>query len=326
MHNNKDYSTTKAISNSSLGLLQDSPKAFIKFFNQELEEKEESYFKQGSAIHCYILEPLVFAEDYVFQDYSMPNSPKKKAFIDLYLKSKGKEDEKLKKAYKSSYSTVLNDDIVLKKAKELKKELKPYLKMLDLESKGKIVLPKKQEYHLRKIKDAVLKHPKASELIFKVPEDFENVFAYNETPVYWQVEIEGTTYDLKALIDRLVIDKDNKVIQIIDLKSTRKIENFEESVTQFEYDRQLAFYSKAVVELFKQKFPDDNIEDYKVEHFIVAVNKEDEPECRVFKIKESRVLEAAHKIKELLERAHWHFKNKKWDYSVEQYTQGYEEI
>ncbi len=326
MHNNKNYSTTKAISNSSLGLLQSSPKAFLKFYNQELEEKEESYFKQGSAIHCYILEPLVFAEEYVFLDYSMPNSPKKKSFIELYLKSKGKEDEKLKKAYKKSYSTVLNDEIVLKKAQDLKKELKPYLKMLDLESKGSIVLPKKSEYQLRKIKEAVLNHPKASTLIFKIPENFENVFVYNEVPVYWQVSIENSTYDLKALLDRLIIDKDNKVIQVIDLKSTRKIETFEESFTQFEYDRQLAFYSKAVMELFKQEFPKENIEEYKVEHYIVAVNKEDEPECRVYKVRESRILEAANKIKKLLDKIHWHFTNHKWEYSVEQYTQGYEEL
>ena len=121
----KDYYKVKAISNSSLNLLETSPRKFYKFYNQELEEEKEAYFKQGSAIHCYILEPKEFSKRFKFLDYVTPNSPNKKQFIEAYLKAKGKEEDKLIKAYKASYSTT-SDETALTKAKELKEELKKH--------------------------------------------------------------------------------------------------------------------------------------------------------------------------------------------------------
>lgn len=326
MHNNKDYSTTKAISNSSLGMMKISPKQFIKFYNQQLEEKDEIYFKEGSAIHSYVLEPLEFASQYVFIDYEMPNSPNKKKFIESYLNSKGKEETKLKKAYKDNYSTVLNDDIVLKKARSLKKELSSYVKYLKEEKEGKIVLNSSYEKKLKKIKKELTDHEFAKELLFKEPYDFDQFETFNEYPIYWTYQIEDRSYDFKALIDRFIIDFESKKIRLVDLKTTRKIHDFETSFDQFGYDRQLAFYSIAIMKLFEQKYPNENIEDYDVEHFIVAINKEEEPESRVFKVSKDKVLEATKEIHELVNRVHWHFKHNKWDRPKEQYLDGYETL
>lgn len=326
MSNEKDYYKVKAISNSSLNILEVSPRKFIKFYNQKLEEEKEIYFKQGSAIHCYILEPNEFNERFKFLEYNTPNSPNKKQFVEAYLKAKGKEDIKITIAYKVSYTTT-SDEIALTKGKELKKELKNYFKYLEYENNGISVFPFYFKSLLENIKIELERNNKARELLFTKETDLNDIHIYNELPIFWKTGIEGTEHDCKAMIDRVIIDRDKKVIKLVDLKTTNKITEFvNKSFYEYHYDRQLAYYSVAIMKFFKNEFPEDNIEDYTIEHYIVAVSKDNEPESKVLKLSEKVVLNAANQIKKLLERAHWHFTNNKWEYSVEQYTDGYEII
>jgi hypothetical protein len=326
MSNEIDYYKVKAISNSSLNLLETSPRKFIKFFNQELEEDKENYFKQGSAIHCYILEPEEFKQRFKFMEYSSPNSPNKKQFVETYLKTKGKEDDRVLKAYKASYTTS-SDEQALVKGKELKKELKSYFKYLEYEDNGIGVFPFYFENLLKNIKKELERNAKANELLFTKESELRDIHIFNELPVFWETKIKESKYNCKAMLDRVIIDKEAKKISVVDLKTTANISEFsKKSFFDYHYDRQLAYYSIAIMKFFESKFPNNNIEEYKIEHFIVAVSKDNEPESKVLKVSESIVLNAAEQISKLLERVHWHFYNDKWDYSVEQYTEGYEII
>lgn len=327
MHNNIDYSTVKAISNSSLNLLESSPRKFLKFYNQEFEEKDETYFKQGSAIHCYILEPDEFKKRYKFLDFSLPNSPNKKQFVEFYLNSKGTEDERITEAYKKSYVTTTSDEVALKKGTELKEELKGYFKSLKYQNSDITVFPMYFKALLEKIKSELLYNPKAKELLFTEVNEIKDIDIFNELPIYWTMKKEDSEYNFKALLDRVIIDKDNKKILLIDLKTTKDIDKFgTESFFNYHYDRQLAFYSLAVLKFFEQQYPQEDIEKYSIEHYIAAVNKENKPEARVFLVSEKTILNASQQIVKLLDRIHWHFTNNKWEYSVEQYTDGYEII
>lgn len=326
MDKEKDYYKVKAISNSSLNILETSPRKFYKFYNQTLEEEKESYFKQGSAIHCYILEPKEFNERFKFLEFNTPNSPNKKQFIEAYLKAKGKEADRLTKAYKASYTTT-SDETALTKAKELKQELKSYFKYLEYENNGIMVFPFYFKSLLENIKHELERNSKANELLFTVATEFDELYIYNELPIYWKLKKDESEYDCKAMLDRVIIDKKNKIIKIVDLKTTNHITEFvNKSFFEYHYDRQLAYYSIAIMKFFKDEFPNDVIDNYTIEHYIVAVSKDSEPESKVLKVSENVVLNAASQIDKLLDRVHWHFVNNKWEYSVEQYTNGYEII
>lgn len=323
MHSNLDYSKIKAISNSSLNLLEISPKLFLKFYNQELEEKDEKYFLLGSAIHCYILEPDEFKNRYIFLNYTAPNSSNKEQFIKEYLKAEGKENDKLLKAYTESYSNIsTKEETNLNKAKELKKELSSYINYLKLKDSGKNILDSSYKQFLDKLKKELETNEKAKELLFLKESPLVNIEIYNEFPIIWSYK----SYKLKALLDRIIIDHDNKCINLIDLKTTASISKFKESFFKYNYDRQLAFYTFGLIALFEQKYPSKNIEEYSINHFIVAVSKDSDPESTVFKVSEPVILEASKKLHELLNIAIWHFENNKWSYSKEQYINGYETI
>lgn len=328
MHSNKEYTEIKAISNSSLNLLEQSPKKFLKFYNLEFEESDKKYFLIGSAIHCYILEYNEFFKRYKFLDYTAPNSANKKLFLDLYISSKGDKNERLINAYKKSYSTyAAKDETVLEKAKELLKELSSYLKYLKYKDKGIDIIPGYLKTYLEKLKKELTNNTTANNLLFSVPTEINDIDIFNELPIIWEQTIENTPYTLKALLDRVILDHDKKLIQLIDLKTTVDIKEFKtSSFFKYHYDRQLSFYSLAIMNYFKQEYPDLNIEDYTIEHYIVAVNKEMEPETAVFKITNSTILNASKQVSNLLNIAHWHLSNNKWEYSKEHYENGYETI
>ncbi|HSH51276.1 MAG TPA: PD-(D/E)XK nuclease-like domain-containing protein [Bacteroidales bacterium] len=326
MHNNKTYDTTVAISNSSLNLYQQSPRKFIKYYNGEREESDNYFFIYGSAIHCYILEQEEFKKRYKFYDFILPNSPNKKQFINTYVNSKKKETDKLIEAYKASYVTNSSDEDILKKAKALKEEFKSYFKYLKYTEKGIICLPKNMETLFKSIKKELTNNEKANELLFTEELDFKNIYIYNELPVYWDMKKEDRKYPMKALIDRLMVDKDKKIIKIIDLKTTKNINKFKDSFFEFNYDRQLAFYSLAASEFVKKTFPEENIDNYEIEFYIVAVDKNTEPESKVYFVKYETIFKALEEIISLLNDIHWHFTHNKWEYTVEQYENGYETI
>ena len=57
------------------------------------------------------------------------------------------------------------------------------------------------------------------------------------------------------------------------------------------------------MKFFKNEFPEDNIEDYTIEHYIVAVSKDNEPESKVLKLSEKVVLNAANQIKKIIRKS-----------------------
>src|SRR5690554_2153347 len=329
MHSNLDYSTYQAISNSSLNLLEQSPKKFLKFYNLEFEEKDEKYFLLGSAIHCYILEPEEFNKRYKFLDVQTPNSANKKQFIEELINNKSKDSStKLIEAYKKSYASAnLKDESILEKAKELKKELSPYLKSLKYKEQGIDIVPGYLKAYLEKLKLKLKSNPTSKDLLFTEATVLRDLEVHNELPIFWETTKEGYTHKFKALLDRVMIDHDNKIIKLVDLKTTVDLVKFkEESFFKYHYDRQLAFYSKALMSYFESEYPDKNIEEYSIEHYIVAVNKDADPESIVFKISNNTILSAAKRVSELIDIAHWHFVNNKWEYSKECYENGYETI
>lgn len=74
-----------------------------------------------------------------------------------------------------------------------------------------------------------------------------NVVSYNEMHMYDELG-EDYCFGIHGVIDNLVIDHDNKVIRVNDLKTTSKdLTKFAEAIEYYNYDLQLAHYTNLIL-------------------------------------------------------------------------------
>lgn len=313
----EDYSR---ISNSSLGWFKISPRYFRDRLDGLIKEPDADYFQLGTMIHMFILEPKEFNKTYlVSKDYKKPSSSQQQKFCEMYVNSTQK-NVKLRalEAFKGAYSVVVKDDTKnAEKAIKLALELKSHIKYM--RTSDKTIISESQLNFLNEIKQNVIDHKLANKLLFDENEWLHNpsLLTNNEFHINWDITVDDKVVNCKSLLDRLVIDHENKIIKIVDIKTTSSLD-FRESFNKYDYTRQIAFYWLAVTNYFLQNFPDKNLSEYKQESYIVTINTINK-RVQVYKLKEYNILDKTDEIVLLLSEINWHITNNLWDHSKEYY-------
>ena len=308
------YSDLSRISNSAIGwFLKKGP----RYLKDMLDGKEEGisakYLDRGTMIHMYLLQPEEFWNNYMILDYEKPKTTQQLAFCEAYFNSNEiVEEDKLISAYKASYSgNNMSKDAILKKAKELQLKFAEYIEFLDKNQKYTVISFADLNM-LKKIKENIDSHIKANELLTDQP----GVECHNEFHINWEAEKQGVS--CKSLLDRVKIDHANKKITLIDLKTTVDVYNFEHSVEEYDYYRQIAFYILALTWYMKDEGYD--IEDYDLEAYIVAIQSNGNNEVRVFNmLNEKELLVRKDLISETLTEISYHYQTGNWDHTREYY-------
>lgn len=315
----KQYYSEKRISSSSLKYFEQSPLTFKKFLDKEIELEEKSYLTRGKQIHMAILEPKVFKKNYTHLDFDTPSSAQQKQFCDDYIKQLTSEptdygvfteERALVEAYKSNYKTTAKDEKVLELAKELKDKLSKYVEYLSKRKAFKDILSNSDWERIKDLTENCKKHKKANELVFN--EDLDTREILNEFVIMW----EHPLYKLpcKSMIDRLIIDHNNKKVILIDLKTANTFKDFKERCNEFSYFRQMAFYWMAINWYFVNTLK-LNFDEYTKETYIVALKTVDDPEVKVFNITEQQLTDGWISLTELFTLLAWHWENNQWDYT-----------
>lgn len=316
MTTEKQYYSEKKVSSTSLKWFEDeSPWYFKNMLDKEIAQVKLSWFDTGRQIHMSILEPKEFDINYVYLDYKIPKSENQKKFCEEYVNlTNSNSKEKLIQAYSEAYNIKnKSDEKVFDEANKLYKLLRNYIEYLEKSKTYKEVLTKSKWKLIQDLKSEAYNHKKARQLLL-VENDLANVEEYNEIPIFWEYETtEKKIVPCKSMLDRLVIDHDNKTIKLIDLKTTSNLGTFHKSVDKYKYYRQLAFYWKAIEYEFK------NLQDYKRENYIIALRTKELPECKVFEISNDLIELGNKEIENLMKDISWHFENDSWKYSREYY-------
>lgn len=321
----KQYYKEKRISSSSLKYFEQSPLLFKKFLDSELEQEEKRYLVRGTQIHMAILEPKLFKDSYTYLDFETPKSEQQKQFCEDYLNylslDESKEDESLIRAYKNNYK-VTKDEKALEDAVSLKNKLSKYITYLQNRKKFKDILSYTDWNRIQELKDNCAKHKKAKELLFI--DDLDTREVHNEFVIIWEDPIHNLP--CKSMIDRLIIDHENKKVTLVDLKTANSFVKFKERCNEFSYFRQMAFYWYAITWYFINELKID-INLYEKETFIIALKTTDDAEVKVYKIPDVYLNDGFVELTELLSLLKWHWENDKWDYTKEYYIgEGYEKV
>ena len=313
------YEDKTRISNSNIGwFLNKGPAYLHKMLTEDVPEEKSQALERGIMIHEYILQPEEFQKDYVVWDKSRPSSAQQEKFCQaLAFSTEIEPNRAVLSAYKEAYSIVgKSEDKMLSEGLKIASTLKDYIDFLKAND-GRIMIGPWDVKMLEKIEQNIQSHKLASNLI-KVD---AGVWTRHEFHINWYHDTIYGCIACKSLLDGLTLDFENKKAIIYDLKTTQKLWHFEDSIDQYDYLRQLAYYTMAVKWYLINECEVDveEICKWQIEYYIVGIDTTGSYDIRVFKINADVVKLRYNVILDALFDIAWHQSTSKWDHSREYY-------
>ena len=327
------YEDLSRISNSNIGWFLNKGPAFLhKMLTDPPPEEKNSTLERGTMIHEYILQPEEFQKDYVVWDKSRPSSAQQEKFCQELANSLEIEPNKaLLSAYRNAYSTSgKTEEKMLSEASKIASTLKEYIDFLKSDDKRKMISPWDAKM-LNTIKQNIESHKLARSVIWPLGKynvgpqltgyhaNDIDINAYHEFHINWEwfgdvPDSEFPSVKCKSLLDGLTLDFKNKKAIIYDLKTTQKLWHFEDSINQYDYLRQLAYYTMAVRWYICCELG-DRASKWDFEYYIIGIDTTGSNDIRVFNIDPEKVKSRNEIIHGALLDIHWHKCTDKWDHS-----------
>ena len=322
------YEDGSRISNSAIGWFLNKGPAYLR---RMLDGKEKGLdlpqLRKGTMIHEFLLQPDKFWDDYVLFDGEKPKSAQAQKFCENLINTVEIEPNKqLSEAYRKSYSIVgKSEDKILSEALKISVEYKDYIEAI---KSKKILISQYDLDQLMNIQHNVGEHKLARQLIRRAG-DHGSIHIYHEFQINWDYlvidELNHEIYDTiacKSLLDSCTFNFDTRTCTIMDIKTTAKLWHFEDSMKEFDYCRQLCFYKEAVYWYMKNvlKLSEDEINEWKFEYYIVAIDTTGSNEIRVFKLSTYQVSSREVVIHDFMLNWFWHTITKEYDHSRAYYV------
>lgn len=286
---------------------------------EDVPEEKNPVLERGTMIHEYLLQPEEFQKHYVVWDKGRPLSAQQEKFCQVLASSLEIEPNKaIINAYKEAYSTTgKTDEKMLSEGTKIVSTLKDYIDFLR-QNDGRIIISVSEAKMLDKIKYNIEHHHKLAGELLK-PKNNYQYETHHEFHINWVYYIEKAAgVDCKSLLDSLSFDFIEKIVTIMDLKTTAKLWRFEESIQAYDYLRQLDFYKKAVMWYLKEELNED-VNDWQFDFYIIGIDTTGSSEIRVFRIEESMIQSRDECIHNALVDISWHQSTGKWNHSREYY-------
>jgi hypothetical protein len=320
------YEDKTRISNSNIGWFLNKGPAFLhKMLTEEVQEEKNPVLERGTMIHEYILQPEEFQKDYVVWDKSRPSSAQQEKFCQALAQTLEIEPNRaILSAYKEAYSTRgKSDDLMLSEGLKIASTLKDYIDFLK-ENDGRKMISPWDAQTLDKIRQNIQSHKLAKQII-GVPgnmyDDDSKItwFHRHEFHINWEHYVpEIGNISCKSLLDGLTLYFNNKKAVIYDLKTTQKLWHFEDSIQQYDYLRQLMYYTRAVMWYLDNECNEDHTK-WSFEYYIIGIDTTGSNEIRVFKIEPNTVWQKDVVIIQALGDIAWHQSTGKWEHSRDYY-------
>lgn len=315
---NDFYAKPFKFSYSSLNKLMWNPQAFYQMYVLgNREEKTESYLVNGKIIHCLLLEPEKFDQQFIVSPANLPTGSTRSVVDRVYAHATELQANGDQRTEFTDFSDAVLD--VLKDI-NLHQSLKTDQQRIDkmytseamnywefLKAKGNKTLIDQENYEFCLTGVELIKmNPHICNLIGCNLNEFSNKEVFNEIPL--DITINDKPFGLKGIIDNIVIDHDAKIININDIKTTSKdLKDFPESIEFYNYWLQAAIYSTIIAIKYL------NLIDrgYQLKFHFVVIDKA--YQVYAFPVSENTLNNWFNKLNDVLSRAEWHYVNKDYD-------------
>lgn len=273
------FSKPFLMSYSGLNRLLYSAALFYQHYvlNQRDDTMDQNMI-EGSLIHCLLLDPDNFDNQFVISVDNVPSDNPKKILHSLYdmykeLKKEGDDREEL---HKFSFEII---DLLAKANlyQSLKTDGQRLDKMLEhvayweylKRAEGRIVVDPPTYEFARSVVDKVKSNARVMEVMGFFSDSFNGITKMNEVQLTMFDE-ERWSFGLRGFLDNLVFDPHNKVIRVNDVKKTGKdLSSFKESIEYFRYWIQAAMYYMMVESTYLSR---PEYADWKIEFRFIVID------------------------------------------------------
>lgn len=307
------YYGIKAVSSSSLKYIDPkdggSPQKFKAFLEGTLSEERKSHLIRGTLIHMSMLEP----EKFIIADVMKPAAALGDIADTFLIQSMELNDENILNTIRAfNWQNNWKDETVVKKFKESgAMEYVEYM-LKNMES-GKIAMDKSTGTTVDACKTSLTMNPQTNYILKDIDED-PRYLCFNEKEVVWEDTFFGAKLRIKAKLDKLIVDLEERKFTIVDVKTTGKpISLFHKSFEEYRYPRQMKFYYGAAKEIMKSLGYGDFTLD-KV--YIAAVETSDFHTSQLFDVT-PYLKHSNGEIRDLLKRIAHHTNTGDWINSME---------
>ena len=300
---------------SSINKLLFSPRMFYNHYVlKQKEDSTDSHLVIGRVLHCLLLEPANFDNQFAVMTSKIPSENNKKIIDNIFRNYLVNQNNTLTlEDYSKDILThllTINLHQSLKTDQQrldkiLTDENNEYFEFLKL-SLGKTVIDQTILDNCKMSLDVIKANDDVRALLQldKIQEDDE-IEVYNELIV--SMSDKNLPFGFKGVLDNVVVDHNSKTLFINDLKTSGKsIQDFPESVDYYKYWIQGVIY----VMLASEKFLKDK-QDWNVQLTFIVIDKYNQ----VYPYQVS--LESLNKWKidfeKIVTQIKWHYDNKQYD-------------
>lgn len=300
---------------SSINKLLFSPRMFYNHYVlKQKEDSTDSHLVIGRVLHCLLLEPANFDNQFAVMTSKIPSENNKKIIDNIFRNYLVNQNNTLTlEDYSKDILThllTINLHQSLKTDQQrldkiLTDENNEYFEFLKL-SLGKTVIDQtilhdcKISLHVIKANDDV----RALLQLDKIQEDDE-IEVYNELIV--SMSDKNLPFGFKGVLDNVVVDHNSKTIFINDLKTSGKsIQDFPESVDYYKYWIQGIIY----VMLASEKFLKDK-QDWNVQLTFIVIDKYNQ--VYPYQVSSESLSKWKIDFEKIVTQIRWHYDNKQYD-------------
>lgn len=353
-----DYRALNALNQSSLKLLERSPREFKRLIIDGEEPEEDTKNQlEGSVNHKLLFQPETFSDEFVVADSEKPISKQQKEFLEEVSYSDETPDtEELREIYGKYYPIKSkSEEKVDKEIQDVIKKYSDYLEQLR-KARDKTLITKEQHEIASNCIKSVKENPTAKKHVtyddLAIVDEYEKEVSFEFSkesylgklivnsipeeqlseafPALSKIIENNSSIPLKAKLDHLRIQGNKEEgyhIEVIDLKTTKSdLKSFKNSeAIKDDLRLQLAFYMAAAVDyaIATHGVQPDNLSG--IGGIIVAVSTKQE-DCRCFYLTKDDMDLGIKRILECLENYCWHKENNIWTCTKEEYQVGGEKL
>ena len=323
---NEFFSEKFYLSFSGLSRLIHSPALFYNKYILKQKEMEDASTVEGKLIHCLLLQPDKFDDEFLVTDEGTI-SGKGKQLVDALFEyvTAGTDKEYWKNFDEASLPKMSDFESVIL---DLTNSLEYFQKMEATARVNKIANDPKLVAYWNNCFQAMRKTIISREMLVNAAgvvqkiqtnpylrdimgintlEMGMNVVAYDEMHLYDELDGEYM-FGIHGVIDNLVIDHDQKIIRVNDLKTTSKdISRFKEAIDYFNYDLQLGHYATLILNnpMYKTLMDDQG---YTLEVRFIVVDCY--AQIATIKLSAETFVAVIERLREKYEQANYHLINR----------------